>query len=203
MLHPQTSHMGLLDAQTEETLESMADEAVLALSVRHPEQFAEILRRYQSAFLRKAESVLGSREDAEEVAQEAFTKIYRNAEKFQVVEGASFKSWGYKILMNTAFTRYQKLKKERGVTVKLDPEFYEMLPDSESKQFEKFELSEYLVSILSKMPDQLARVLEQHFIEGKPQKDIAQEEGVSVGAIKTRVHRAKEAFKKVEQSFVI
>ena len=57
-------------------------------------------------------------------------------------------------------------------------------------------MSDYVVSILSEIPEHLSRILSKHFIEGKPQKDIAKEEGISVGAVKTRVHRAKEAFRK-------
>ena len=45
------------------------------------------------------------------------------------------------------------------------------------------------------MPDPLAKVLEDYFIKGIPQKELAEQEGVSISAIKTRVHRAKKAFK--------
>jgi len=50
--------------------------------------------------------------------------------------------------------------------------------------------------VFSKMPKHLAKVLHLHFIEGSPHKEIAEKEGVSVSAIKTRVHRAKKEFKK-------
>ena len=196
--------MGLLDEQKthsekEADIQERTDEEILALSVREPEYFRIILERYQDAFLRKAISILKNKEDAEEVVQETFSKIYRYADKFTVQEGASFSSWGYRILMNTAFTRYQKMKKDWNALSKLDPEIYETLPDTKMEQFEKLEMSDYVVSILSELPEQLARILHKHFIEGKPQKDIAEEEGISVGAVKTRVHRAKDAFRKEAQ----
>ncbi|MFC1731267.1 RNA polymerase sigma factor [candidate division KSB1 bacterium] len=193
--------MGLLDekqtqSNTKTDIEQMSDEEILALSVREPEHFRILLERYQDAFLRKAISILKNKEDAEEVVQEVFSKIYRYADKFTVQEGASFSSWGYRILMNTSFTKYQKLKRDWNAIQKLEPEMYEALPDTKTEQFEKFEMSDYVVSILSELPEKLARILNKHFIEGKPQKDIAEEEGISVGAVKTRVHRAKEAFRK-------
>ena len=46
----------------------------------------------------------------------------------------------------------------------------------------------------------MAKALASFFIEGKSQEEMAREEGVSVGAIKTRVHRAKAEFKKVYKS---
>ncbi len=189
--------MGLLDERKIHTdTEEKTDEEILAISVRKPEYFKILLDRYQDAFLRKAISILKNKEDAEEVTQETFSRIYLYADKFVVQEGASFSSWGYRILMNTSFTRYQKLKRDWNALQRLEPEVYESLPDTKTEQFEKFEMSDYIVSILSDMPDKLSQILSKYFIEGKPQKDIADEEGISVGAVKTRVHRAKEAFRK-------
>jgi RNA polymerase sigma-70 factor (ECF subfamily) len=174
-----------------------SDEEILALSIKKPDLFGVLLDRYQDAFLRKAQSVVISREEAEDVVQETFTKIYLNAHRFDVVPGATFKSWGYRILLNTSFTHYQRLKRIKGTHADLDPEFYELLPDLEHRQFEKQEMVEFVISILSRMPDQLGRVLKLHFLEGLPQQEIADMENTSVGAIKTRVHRAKKLFKEI------
>lgn len=193
--------MGAMDNNNPPIGESLnmkkSDEEILALSIKQPYLFGILLDRYQDAFIRKAESVLRSKEDAEDVVQEAFTKIYRYADRFQVQDGASFKSWGYKILLNTAFTRYQKMKKHRDAVFNPDPEWYEVMADTKTQQFEKEEMKDYVISVLSRMPEHLSKVLRLHFIEGRPQDEIAEIEGVSVGAIKTRVHRAKKEFKKI------
>lgn len=182
---------------------SKSDEEILSLSIKQPKLFEVILYRYQSAFLRKATGVLHNREDAEDVVQEAFSKMYLYAERFKVVEGASFKSWAYKILLNTAFTKYQKTKKEREKRANLDPEFYELLADTKSRQFEKQEAYDYVISILYRIPEHLSRALSLHILEGRPQEEVAQIEGISVGAVKTRVHRAKKAFKNIEDKALI
>lgn len=171
------------------------DEKLLALSVYQPSVFAILLDRYQNAFIRKAEQVVSVREDAEDIVQETFTKIYRYAPKFEIQDGASFKSWAYKILMNTSFTHYQKLKKKHGATTALTEELEAILPDVQSRQFEKFEATDFVSSVLEKMSGSFRDVLQMYFIDGKSQAEIAAQEGVSVGAIKTRVHRAKEEFK--------
>jgi len=190
--------MGLLDVEGQENeTETRSDEEVLALSIKHPKEFEVLLLRYQDAFVRKAEGIVRSREEAEDIVQEAFAKIYLNAGRFKVVPGASFKSWGYRILINTALTHYQKRKRDWQVSAPLDPEYYEALPDTTMRQSEKGEARDYLISVLSKMPEHLSRILSLHFIQGKPQKEIAKEEGMSVGAVKTRIHRAKKEFKKV------
>jgi RNA polymerase sigma-70 factor, ECF subfamily len=196
-------NMGFFDhKETDQNIEELKDEEILSLSKRHPHLFEILIARYEEALLRKAIGILKNREEAEDIVQEAFTKIYINAHRFEVVEGASFKSWAYRILINTAFTRYQKLKRERGFRAHLDPEIYESFGDFKTRDFEKQEVSEYVFSVLSRIPEHLSRVLYLHIIEGRPQEEVAEIEGVSVGAVKTRVHRAKKAFKNVDIALI-
>jgi len=177
--------------------EGKSDEEILALSVAHPSLFALLVRKYEEPFLRKAMGIVREREEAEDVVQEAFTKIYLNAKKFKVVEGAQFSSWGYRILINTALTHYAKRKRRGNAEFGLDEEIWALIPDKNLKQFEKKVLLDEVASVLSRMPAPMARTLSLFFIEGKTQEEIAQSEGLSVGAVKTRVHRAKKEFKKV------
>jgi len=183
--------------------EHLSDEDILRRSIDEPDLFAHIVRRYEDAFTRKALKVLWSEEDAEDVVQETFTKIYVHADRFKKVEGASFKSWGYTILMNTVFTKYRKKKKQYERTVELAPEHYENLPDTVHEESFGLELSDSILVILAKMPEHLARVLDLHFLKQVPQQAIAEREGVSVGAIKTRVHRAKAEFRALSEQFKI
>jgi RNA polymerase sigma-70 factor (ECF subfamily) len=176
-----------------ELKDELTDEALLERSLSHPSLFAILIDRYQDAFLRKAEGIIHSREEAEDIVQETFTKIYFNARRFKPVEGASFKSWGYKILMNTTFTHYQKLKKKGAVQLDLDPEFYEGLADPADRSHEE-QMRDYVASFLSRMPAQLARPLSLHFIDEYSQKEIAEMEGTTVSAIKTKIYRAKREF---------
>src|SRR5580704_9150657 len=106
----------------EEKGEGKSDEEILALSAAHPSLFALIVRKYEEAFMRKARGIVRGDEAAEDVVQEAFTKIYLNAAKFQKQEGAQFSSWAYRILINTALTHYAKKKRERGQTAQLAEE---------------------------------------------------------------------------------
>ncbi len=192
--------VGMEYLSLEEKGEGKSDEELLALSIAHPSLFTLIVRKYEEPFLRKAMTIVHEREAAEDITQEAFTKIYLNAKKFKTVEGASFSSWGYRILINTALTHYARRKRKAGGEVSLDEEIWALIPDKNLKQFEKKELQDVVASVLSRMPAPFARALSGFFIEGKTQEEIAEVEGLSVGAIKTRVHRAKKEFKKVYET---
>jgi len=172
-----------------------SDEDVLSAARAQPWLFVVIVQRYEEPFLRKARRIIFNPLDAEEVVQDAFTKIYINADKFIPQSGATFSSWAYRILMNTAFTRYQRLVKEGQRFTNLDPEFEQFI--GEKADHSGFaEDRDAIERILVKLPGHLAAVLRLHYLERWSQEDIAEETGEKVGTIKARIHRAKAAFRK-------
>ena len=180
---------------TADSVKDLPDEAILERVQREPWLFTAILERYQAAFLRKAKTIIHNEQDAEEVVQDAFTKIYMNAHRFEVRAGAKFSSWAYTILVNTALTRYQKCVKEGKRTMLLDPEYMEMM--GEMKEHTAFNQdADAIERVLARLPGHFARVLRLHYLEHWSHKDIADETGETVGAIKARIHRAKAEFRK-------
>ncbi len=184
---------------TPDSARNMSDEAVLSRVQAEPWLFTTILERYQAAFLRKAKSIIFNEQDAEEVVQDAFTKIYMNAHRFEVQEGAKFSSWAYTILVNTALTRYQKCVREGKRTMLLEPEYLEQL--GEMKEHSGFNQNKDAIErVLARMPGHFARVLKLHYLEHWSHKDIAEETGETIGAVKARIHRAKAEFRKESAS---
>ncbi len=181
-------------SRTLEELRDASDEEVLAHVTKNPDALSILVDRYEAAFLRKARSILWSPEEAEEAVQDVFTRIYVYADRFTPQDGASFSSWAYAILTRLCFTRYQKLKKERGRTLELEPETYERLRDDADFE-EELSLKDEVLVALARLPEAAATALKLQFLEGKTQEEIAESEGASVSAVKTRVHRAKKLFK--------
>lgn len=178
-----------------EDTESWEDERLLAESQNKPWLFAILVERYEAPFLRKVRGVIRNPLDAEEVVQDAFTKIYVNASKYEPQSGAKFSSWAYRILLNTAFTRYQKLIKEGQRFSALDPEFEQLVGEkSEHSGFD--EKQDGVERILKRIPGHFAYVLRLHYLERWSHQDIADETGENVGTVKARIHRAKAAFRK-------
>jgi len=178
------------------TQNNITDEEVLSLSLKDPQEFKLIVDRYESAFLRKARTILGQREEVQDVVVETFTKIYFNAGRFRVIPGASFRSWAYRILVNTAISYYNKLKTRRGdlLTAELDPNLF---PDERVAAVRaREEWRDYIASYFHRLPAAAAKILRQFFLEDRSQTEIALADGISVAAVKTRLHRAKKEFKK-------
>ena len=67
--------------------------------------FDELVARHSGRAYQQALAFLGNREDAEEVAQDAFIRIYRSLPKFR--GDAEFSTWMYRIVMNLCNNRYR------------------------------------------------------------------------------------------------
>lgn len=177
-------------------MDNNKDEEILTLSLKRPSAFEILVDRYQDGFLRTATRIINQREEAEDIVQEVFTKIYLNAKKFKEVEGGSFKSWAYKILVNTSLTHYKKQKKIRENFRELDSEFYEVVSDTKEKNIEDESNMRLVVErALLEMPKNLQTVLRKYYLEDMSQKDIAEKEEISITAVKMRLFRAKKMFK--------
>lgn len=177
-------------------MNALTDAEALARSRKEPKFFAVLVRRHETALLRRARKILSSPEDAEEAVQDAFTKMYLYADKYHEQEGATFSSWAYTILNRVAYTKYKAKSIERGRRAELMPEHYESLPDARAEFIEDLSIRNEVLSALAKLPETAAKILRLQFVEGKSQEEIAKSERLSIPAVKTRVHRAKKLFKK-------
>lgn len=180
---------------TTDDARELPDEEVLMRANAEPWLFAVLLDRYQEPFLRKAMGIIHDPRDAEEIVQDTFTKIYLHASSFTPQDGAKFSSWAYRILMNTAFTYYQKRRKLGARFTNIDPEFEQFVADKTAGS-NSTEVADGVERILARLPGHLAAVLRLHYLERWSHQDIADKTGEAVGTIKARIHRAKAAFRK-------
>jgi len=171
------------------------DEELLRRSFSEPWLFSVLVARYEAPFLRKVRAIVRDSRDCEEIVLDTFTKMYVSAHTYNPQAGAQFSSWAYRILLNTAFTRYQKLLKEGQRFTVFDADFEQLVGERAGHTgFE--EVKDGVERILERLPTHFSYVLRLHYLEHWSHEDIAKTTGEKVGTIKARVHRAKAAFKK-------
>jgi len=155
-----------------------------------------LVQKYQDSFLRTANRVLNNIEEAEDAVQDAFVKIYFNAKKFKKQDGIEFKSWAFKVLFNTALTRYRRAKR-----FKTEAEYNDALLSVQDKDcdadFKRRGERDMIDSVLRQMPDDLSAILKQHYLDDMPYADIFASKGISIGAIKMKLFRARKLFKEI------
>lgn len=154
---------------------------------RNPEAFAELVQRYQDWIYNLAYLMLGDREQALDAAQETFLHAYIALPRFKT--GAPFAPWLHRIAVNLCINYI----KQRSRMVPLREEL--LLPDSRPSPEEELERSETLKrvqrAILSLPAEYRAVVILRHSNELSYQ-EIAQTLGISIAAVKSRLHRARE-----------
>lgn len=175
---------------------NLKDEELLLQSLDNPCLFERLVKKYQESFLRVSNRVLNNKEEAEDAVQDAFVKIYFNAKKFKKQEGIEFKSWAYKILINTALTRYRKVKRTRA-----DTEYNDALLSVEDKNynidFKRRGERDLIESVFRQMPEELSSILRRHYLDDTPYVGISATTGMSIGAIKMKLFRARKLFKEI------
>jgi len=159
-----------------------------------------LVARYGDRVWRLAFRITGNREDADEVAQDA---LWTAARKIGTFKGQSaFGSWLYRITANTA---YQKLRGRRGHEREISWEA--LLPhfDEEGKHVELMndwsgkvddaalqgELRTVLWAAIDSLPPDYRTAFLLHDVEGLSNPEIAKTLGISVPAVKSRVHRSR------------
>lgn len=173
---------------------------VEALRREEPGATEQLVERYGDRVYRLAVRITGSNEDAEEAAQDA---LWTAARKVHTFKGDSaFGSWLYRITANAA---YQKLRtrKSKGREVAID----DVLPslDQDGRHFEPMddwsnrvdqkalqgELRAVLEEAITALPPDYRTALVLHDVEGLSNPDIAEALGISLPAVKSRVHRSR------------
>ena len=173
---------------------------VADLRAEAPEAAERLVERYGDRVYRLAMRITGSKEDAEEAAQDA---LWTAARKIGMFKGESaFGSWVYRITANAA---YQKLRTRRQKSAEIAMD--DVLPslDDDGRHFEPMddwtnrvderalqgELRQVLQEAIDGLPADYRTALVMHDVEGLSNPDIAETLGISLPAVKSRVHRSR------------
>jgi len=129
-------------------------------------------------------------EDANDVMQEGFIKVYKSLSKFRA-EG-SFEGWIRRIFINTSIEHFRKKVKLYNVT-----EIQEnTIEDSELDVLDSLATKDIL-NIINKLSPGYKQVFNMHVVEGYSHKEIADLLGITEGTSKSQLARAKGVLKKM------
>jgi len=153
--------------------------------------FGELVRRYRDAVLAVAFHRLGDFEDARDAAQETFFKAYLRLSSLH--NRASFAHWLYRIADGIALDAARRLRREVPLeqTKRLDAGGFSPHERAEQADLAR-KVREALASLTE--PNRLALIL--HHMGGYSHAEVAHFLGVTAGAVKTRLSRARTQLRK-------
>lgn len=152
--------------------------------------FAELVRMHRMRVLRTAFGVLGSQDEAEDVAQDVFIKVWRSLGSFQ--RDTSFSSWLYRITVNTAIDVLRRRREESG----LDVEY--VSPQARPEESALRSASQERVrAAIARLPESARIALTLREFEQLSYKEIAEVLQIPIGTVMSRLNYARESLKKL------
>jgi RNA polymerase sigma-70 factor, ECF subfamily len=165
-----------------------------------PRAFEDLVRTYQHRVFGVALRMLGSRAEAEDVAQEVFLRVHRAIGDFR--GEAKLSTWLYGIASNLCLNRLASADRRR---VRHDDEALLQAatdaPDA-TAVVERGELENALRDAIASLPDERRIVVVLRDLEGLSYEEIAEALGLEPGTVRSRLHRARMDLKsKMERFF--
>jgi RNA polymerase sigma-70 factor (ECF subfamily) len=154
--------------------------------------FELIVEEYKRLVYSTAFRIVKNREDAEEIAQDALVKAFRSLKNFGW--NASFSSWLYRIVYNTALTHLRK-KNIAAYSLESYEEKEETLPEESSREWEllhRLDREKYINLAINRLSAEDGLVLTLYYIAENSLPEIAQITGWGLSAVKVRVYRARK-----------
>ncbi len=167
--------------------------------------FEVLVTRHERRVYRLLLRMLGSAEEAEDAAQEAFLSLHRHGRRFR--REARFSTFVYRVAVNAALNRRRSQGRARARHRELSQrqaagEHLPSVPRDPESAASGAQVQAKVQEALLRLPPDLRMVIVLYDIEGQSYRDIADVLGVPEGTVKSRIHRARNALRELLREFV-
>lgn len=174
------------------------------------EAFEQLVRTYDQSVLRMALNLLHSPEDARDIYQEAFLRVYKKLPQFRF--DCSFSTWLYRIVANLCLDqiRKRKVRKEEAAAVSTasgEMDRFQFVPEHRAdvdpqRQLMSSEVSERINTVLGTLTPRERLVFEMRHYQGMRLRAIGESLGVTEEAAKNCLFRATQKMRAALGDFV-
>lgn len=178
------------------------DDRQLVLKCRDLQEqaFQDLIRRYEGYIYRLCFNFSGNREDALDLTQEIFIRVFQGLDTYQI--NRSFKPWLRRVAVNTCM---DFMHKRSPSSLFLDQPLADgqlTLADTVAsredpvQKIEWLEISQFLKEAINKLPQAYRLLVILRHQEGMSYQEIAEAIGTPLGTVKTNLFRARTALRK-------
>ncbi len=180
-----------------ENILNKTDQELVKLALEEKEYYIYLMQRYEGKLKRYIMRLLGGRqEDADDILQEVFIKVYKNLNDFDL--DLKFSSWIYRIAHNETITFLRKINR-RPTTYNFEIDAVKVKTLKEDldigKEIDKKKLAEDVLKIIATLDKKYQEVLLLRYIEDKDYREISDILKKPQGTVATILKKAKELFK--------
>ena len=144
--------------------------------------FAKIIDKYQDPILYLAFDYLGNYEEAKDAAQETFIKTFENLQTFNQKSG--FKTWLYRIAINTCLDNLRKRKKMQEIKMEIDKTY------KDDDDIMDFVLDDTFYDALQTLTEKQYTAIIMKYFHEKSTKEISDIMECDIDTVRTHQHRA-------------
>jgi len=160
------------------------------------EAFATLVRRHEDRAWRVARGLVANQEDARDLAQEAFLRVFRSLDRFDFRHG--FTTWLYRIVTNLAIDHLRRRRPAMSTAAPGEEETDLDLHDDEaplpSDALEREETAALVRECIDRLPPHFRSAMVLRELEGMSCKKIADIVGATHVTVRWRLHRGRKLF---------
>jgi len=154
--------------------------------------YAELVDRHKDRAMTLAMRLLKNREDAEEALQDAFVRVFKALDRFEMK--ASFATWFYRIVFNVCSSALGK--RERAYDISIDEDNLEAALSTPPAgnpeiEFDSSEFQQLIHEEIERMAPAYSAILTLFFIQELGYEEIVDVTGLPLGTVKNRLFRAR------------
>lgn len=158
------------------------------------EAFKQLVEHYQEYTFRLAFKIVCNENDAKDVVQDSFIKVWRNINSYK--PSAKFSTWLYKIVTNTAIDLHRKQDRNTGLDIN-EPKnlIHALSSDNPGKKLENLELGSILQEVAGELPEKQRMVFVLRDLQGMESQEVQQILEMTETVVKSNLYHARKAIK--------
>jgi len=169
-------------------------EIIRAVKGGNKPAFRELVEAFQAKAYRLAFRMLGHEEDARDVVQDSFIKMWQKIHTYH--EEEQFTSWMYKIVCNTAIDRLRAGKRYPAISLEeLHRELYTWSEDSGHRKLEDKEAGQLIRALTEELPEKQRIVFSLRDLEGLSSQETEAITGFSEDMVKSNLYHARKTIR--------
>ncbi|MBF0387433.1 MAG: RNA polymerase sigma factor [Candidatus Omnitrophica bacterium] len=172
-------------------MQDIEDELIKRAALGSTEAFEGILKGCGDFVFNVSLRMVRNRQDAEEVSQEVFLLIFRKLKEFQW--RASFKTWVYRITVNTALNYIKRVAGMKDRSVEYNEDLHSTAQPGEVPAVAEKEYAQGVVDrLLGELTAEQRACIVLRNVEGLTYEEIAGALGIDINSVRSRLKRARE-----------
>jgi len=181
-----------------EVTEQLSDEEIVKLALENQDNFVLIINRYKTKLFNYIRRITNVRdEDAEDLLQDVFLKVYLNLNDFDT--DLKFSSWIYAVTRNQVISQHRRLNARaegHSITLEDDSASKIMFNFNIENEIDNLYLKDNVAKILYSLAEKYREVLVLKFLEEKNYQEISDIIKKPMGTVGSLMNKAKSEFKR-------